>query len=819
MTESRIVPAEGPSDSRIVLIGECPGATEDREGRPFVGGAGKILDALLEDAGIKRSECYITNVVQRRPHANNFNVFYERRKEGGKVRTFPTAELSAAIDRLLGEIQSVRPNVIVPLGNEALKAVLPDLGSIVDWRGSILETRFGKVIPTYHPAAVMRQWNWRAVALMDFERIAEQSRFPDVRRRPRELVIAWSQDEAIAELHKLARSPRISFDIECALGQINAIGFAAGPERAVSIPFWFGEQGSFWSEAEEVELWELIRAILEDPASEKIAQNGQFDMAVLTDTLGIEVRNLWLDTLVAQHTAYPELPVGLDFLCSIYTDQPYYKYQIDAEDAETFFRYNATDACVTFEIAEALERELQDLGLWDFYRSHSHRLIEPLLAMARRGVRIDTDVRDEEAVRLRRSIAEREKQLIEEVGHSINSSSNKQMCEWLYGELKLPPVRRRRATGPATPSADDEALADLAAKHRIPAIQTVLEIREAEKLLSTYLTPPLSLDGRFRASYKIHGTETGRLSSGKYVDGTGGNIQNVPKGICRRIFVPEPGNLFVEADLSQAEARVVAYLADEERLIKSFAEGGDIHRRNAAAMYQKPESEISFDERQLAKRAVHGLNYGMGVATFAKNCKISVAEARRVRNLYFSLFPGIEMWQRKVAFELRRSRTMTTPFGRKRIFLGAYSESLIKEALAFVPQSTVADITNAALIKLHSTLPAGSRVAITVHDSIVVECPEGMAEEIRQRVVAAMTWPLKIGRRELVIPVDSKIMRNWDEEANHDKGDARMQMPQVPGDLQEVHAEAQRGAPQAQQDLPEGPRPEMAGAAALGEGA
>ena len=766
---SSIVPSEGPRDARIVIIGECPGATEEREGRPFIGGAGMVLNGLLADAHIARESCYITNVVKVRPPANKFSWFYEKKKVEKKVRLVPKPELQAGIEELHGELRAVAPNVIVPLGNEALKAVM-GLDGITDWRGSILESPFGKVIPTYHPAAIMRMWPWRPVARLDFLRVAEQAAFPEVRRKERVLKIMPTFEEIEAAVRRLMMSERVAFDIETDAKQVTAIAFSDSPDYAICIPFWFRGQGSMWNEIHETEIWGMVRALLEAKKPEKIAQNAQYDMAFLADVMGIKTRGLWMDTMVAQHTCYSELPASLAFLCSIYTDQPYYKNMIDTDDAREYFTYNALDACVTFEVATKLEVELRELGLADFYWTHSHQLIQPLMEISQRGVKIDVEARKAAAGRFRQSVSEAQRQLDELVGHPLNVSSNKQMCEWLYAELKLPRVAKRRVGGASTPSADDEALRELQGKLKAgeaqtsQAIELVLQIRADQKVLSTYLTPPIGADGRTRCSYRIHGTETGRLSSSKYYDGVGGNLQNVPKGICRQLFIPGPGNVFVEADLSQAEARVVAYLAEEMALVKAFDAGGDIHRANAARMFSKQESEVSYDERQLAKRAVHGLNYGMGVRTFAKNCGISEKEARRVRALYFSLFPGIELWHQKTAYELRKSRVMVTPFGRKRIFLSPYSEQLIKEALAFVPQSTVGDITNAALVRLHEKLPRGCHIALTVHDSIVVECPRAMREEVKHLLIVCMTIPLQIHGRELVIPVDSKILKNWNDE-------------------------------------------------------
>ena len=167
------------SSDLIMLIGEAPGAEEEATGKPFVGGAGKILDGLLRDAGIDREECYITNIMQVRPVNNDFGNFYE-----DKSRKVPRDILLEGIERLKNEITAVSPNVVVALGNEPLKA-LTGLQKITKRRGSLLQTvcngKAFKLIPTMHPAAVMRFWEYRPLVLFDLKRVLEESAFGEVR--------------------------------------------------------------------------------------------------------------------------------------------------------------------------------------------------------------------------------------------------------------------------------------------------------------------------------------------------------------------------------------------------------------------------------------------------------------------------------------------------------------------------------------------------------------------------------------------------------------------------------------------------------------
>lgn len=755
------VKSVGPEHARIMLVGEAPGAEEEKLGEPFVGYSGRILTGCLQEAGIRREDCRITNVVRTRPPNNNFEVFYE----GKGAKRKPSAELVKAYDRLRCEIASCQPNIVVCLGAEALKAVTPH-ASITNHRGSVLATPYGKVIPAFHPAFILRDWTARPVLVFDLRKALRESGFAEVRRQPLRLYTNPTKDQVRAYLEECYASRTVSFDVETESGQITCIAFSCTPETSLCIPFWFGTSGSLWPEGDEQEIWQEIKAILEDPEVTKIAQNGTYDCEILKSVYGIHVQGFQWDTMLMAHVLYPELPKGLDFLTSIYTDIPYYKDKLKTDDRQEYWEYNAKDALATLRVYQAQRKELTDAKLENFYRKHVHALIEPLAAMVEQGVRFDVRRKEEAKRELEESVSQLQAALDEAVGHPLNINSPKQMQKWLYEELKLP-VQKKRRKGKAEPTTttDEEALEKLYAKTKNEALKTVIKIRENKKLISTYIDVNLDPDLRIRCSYNITGTETGRLSSSTTARGTGTNLQNIPTGIIKSLFIADEGYVIINADLSQAEARVVAYIGGDARLISVFETGGDIHRKNASAIFRVPEDQVTFEQRYLAKRVVHASNYGMGARTFAKEAGIPEREADKLLKQYFATYPRIKLWQQETADVLRRTRVLTTPFGRKRTFFNRWDDSLIKEGLAYVPQSTVADLVNLAIIRLHERLRGRDdiRLLLQVHDSIVAEAREETLEEAVRMIREEMLIPLTIKGRTFTIPVDVKVGPNWED--------------------------------------------------------
>lgn len=309
-----------------MLVGEAPGLIEEMSGRPFVGQSGSLLKDLLEMAGVDRDSCYLTNVFFARPKGNDIKEFCGKKAEvGGKHYTLPPLSSGNYVrpeylhhrKRLLEEITAWKPDVVVLLGNTACWAVLGRTG-IARIRG-VVEERLGtRVIATYHPAAVMRQWDLHTVFVAD---VMKAIRATEGAARPsRRILVPETLDDLSALIPILADTKLLAFDIETKARQITCIGFAPSPHVGVTIPLWSTEPPfpSVWSAEDEPHVWSFIARVL-DSSIPKLAQNGLYDLQYLW-SVGIPVRNYTADTMLLHHALQPELPKGLGFLGSVYAD-------------------------------------------------------------------------------------------------------------------------------------------------------------------------------------------------------------------------------------------------------------------------------------------------------------------------------------------------------------------------------------------------------------------------------------------------------------------------------------------------------------------
>jgi uracil-DNA glycosylase family 4 len=372
---SRLVGSSGPPHAAIAIVGEAPGVDEERLGEPFVGQSGKLLTKMLQAAGIERRDCYITNVAKERPPGNDF----ARRYYQDSRRNVPGPELPKLWEGLVAELRAVKPNVILALGEEALRA-LTGKRKITDWRGSILASSAGKVVATYHPAGIMRMYEHRRIAERDIRRVRDESSSPELCLPEHEFILDPSFEQAMAVLDRLARDAApVAFDIETLGERVRCVGFAWSAADAICVPFTsarrrgslFAADGktiplpsetpfaSHWTREEEEELVEAMERVLSGPTP-LIAQNFPFDASFLEREWGIVCNELLMDTMVAQHCCYSELPKGLDFLCSFYTRVPYYSDYDPSSDLDTW-RYNCYDCAVTFEVATVLAREMKEM--------------------------------------------------------------------------------------------------------------------------------------------------------------------------------------------------------------------------------------------------------------------------------------------------------------------------------------------------------------------------------------------------------------------------------------------------------------------------
>ena len=552
------VKPSGSATASIMVVGEAPGTDEISRGEPFVGASGLELTLMLGEAGIHRGELFLTNVVRQRPPGGEINNWIASTKTqenqllaqggiryNGKVIS---AELYKDIAVLRADVERVRPKLIIALGNTALWVLTGEWG-ITNWRGSQLIASLSPewrptCIPTYNPAAVLRQWSTRRVVVQDLRR-ARSTATVGVPVVKYNFCVEPSFEQAISILDFLdrklsdANSPvPLSVDIETRNYHIACLGIAWSRTDAVCIPFLDSRHpDGYWTAAEEAELVYRLYLLLTHPRAGVLGQNFLYDAQYIWRYFGFTPR-VSRDTMLAQHLCFPGLPKSLDFLASLYCEQYRYwkedgKTWSESMDERVLWRYNCEDCVRTYECAEALDGVITSLGLVEQYKFQM-KVWHAVFRMMQRGMRIDNEMR----ANLESLMGEHAESLLLDinyiVGHPLNPKSPKQMKEFFYGELQLPPVYKRgKRAAPGKvrqPSCDDECLQRIGAREPIvqPLINLITESRSVGVYASTFLRDCRDDDGRVRCSINPAGTVTFRFSSSENPFGSGMNMQNLP---------------------------------------------------------------------------------------------------------------------------------------------------------------------------------------------------------------------------------------------------------------------------------------------------
>lgn len=329
------VPAQYPSHfpARIAFVGEAPGVNEVEKGIPLVGASGNVFNAMLRTANLSRAEFHITNVFDERLPDNEVKNWCSGEKNdlpsigaAGYLRP----EFHHHLTRLRDELADVRPNIVVPLGGTALWAFTGGT-DITSQRGAIQPattlTPGIKLLPTFHPAFVIRQWKFFSVVTADIIRAYREGAYPEIRLPKRELLIEPSIKDIYDYMPRLMASDLLSVDIETGWGLVTNIGFGPDPEHAINIPFVDVRRAnkSFYSVDDEVLAWQAVRQIMESNVP-KLGQNfGGYDAYWFIDAMGIAPRNFVHDTRLMHHNLYPELPKDLEFMGGSYTEQGAWK--------------------------------------------------------------------------------------------------------------------------------------------------------------------------------------------------------------------------------------------------------------------------------------------------------------------------------------------------------------------------------------------------------------------------------------------------------------------------------------------------------------
>lgn len=811
--EKIYVPGKGNGSAKIAFIGEAPSYQEVEELTPFVGPSGRFLNALLEAAGISRESCWITNVskFQIPPNIGKQKLPFSVRAESVGIN------VQQQINELKLELQTINPNVLVPLGGTALWA-LTGRKEIQSFRGSILNAWGYKCIPTFHPAHILHQegdskgyWN-KQIMFFDLKRIKKQSEFREIKLPYRNLNVCKSPHQLIDFLarHKSYSHPAI--DIEAKNCIPICIGIAFTPHEGLTVPLWNANDLSEISNENLAVIWRVLAEFLSN--HDVVGQNFNYDRDKI-QRFGFIVRALHSDTMLKAFTINPELPKNLAFNTSIYTEEPYYKDEGMYEGQLNDLLIGcARDACVTKEIDMNMDSDLDEVGMRPYYEKFLLPMYDVYRHIEAVGFRVDEDLRKEVIRKYIEWDEEIRYKLFKICGEEINTSSPKQVSELLYNKWKLP---TRGGTG-------EEVLTQLLNNNvkndlQREGITLILEDRQVKKTLSSYLYSPADFDGRMRTSYFIC-LETGRSSTKqqeppirplvevrdehnkKKKQAIGMAFQTITKHgeigpEVRKIFIPDDGEIFLQADSSQAEARVIFLLAEDYEALEMI-DKHDYHALTASWFVGGKEEDWSkkvlgyeHPNRFLGKTLRHAGHLGASkrraaieTNTQARKYKIDIniseGQADKALKTFHAKQPKIKgIFQAEVRKCIEKDRVLIAPapygieVGARRKFYERMGEDLFRQGFSYIPQRAVSENTKGVALRIAGSAEYGIqgraewiRIIVESHDALLVSVPIERKLEAASILKEEFERPLdfskcSLPRGKLVIPCEIEEGYNY----------------------------------------------------------
>ena len=418
-----------------------------------------------------------------------------------------------------------------------------------------------------------------------------------------------------------------------------------------------------------------------------------------------------------------------------------------------------------WNLRSVLYDELQKTDMLKLYEQIELPLCRVLFEMEREGVAIDRDQLAQFGEMLTQRIDDCEKLIFGYSEEPFNINSTKQLGELLFEKLNLPVIKKTK-TGYST---NADVLEKLKGKH--PIIPAIMDYRMLTKLKSTYADGLLKViedDGRIRTTFQNLVTATGRLSS------TEPNLQNIPVRTdlgaeIRKMFVPKPGCVFVDADYSQIELRVLAHIAQDDVMRQAFISGMDIHTVTASQVFHVATDQVTALQRRHAKAVNFGIVYGISEFSLSEDIGVSRYEARDYINSYLANYRGVRDYMKQVVEDARRIGYTTTIFGRRRYIPELSSSNFnIRQgaeriALNTPIQGTAADLIKLAMIRVHNALQAhypDAKLILQVHDELIVECPEDMASDVAKLVSSEME---QVASLSVPLVADAKWGKSWYE--------------------------------------------------------
>jgi len=578
---------------------------------------------------------------------------------------------------------------------------------------------------------------------------------------------------------RLNTEKRFAFDTETTsldyrVAQIVGFSVAFDAQDAYYVPLAHDYENAP-AQLDREQILAQIKPILEDESVQKIGHHLKYDAHVL-ENHGIELKGWYFDTMLASYVLNAVATRhGMDDVSRLYLSHLTTTFEqvagkgakqkiFNQIEIETAAHYAAEDAHVTYRLFEVLDAKLQKHPeLVNILHNVEMPVARVLTIMEENGIELDLGFLDQLGVEFANTMANLESQITELAGQSFNVSSPKQVGEILFDKLGLK-GGKKTATGQYSTS---ESVLE---KIDHPITELILDYRGLSKLKSTYtdglLKQANSDTHRVHTSYHQALTATGRLSS------TDPNLQNIPvrEEIGRQIrkaFIAPQGRVLLAADYSQIELRLMAHFSQDEALVDAFNHGQDVHRRTAAEVLGVALEDVTSDQRRQAKAVNFGLLYGMSEFGLTRQLGFSREESRGYIAKYFQRYPGVLDYMERTRQIAREQGFVETILGRRLYTPDIMaSNKMIKQAAERAAinaplQGSAADIIKMAMIAVDQMLPKDqAKMLLQVHDELVFEVDESIADELASKLADVMQSVLQIS---VPLLVEVGKGRNWDE--------------------------------------------------------
>ncbi len=773
-----MISAHGPDSAAGMLVADGATDADIASGLALSGDAERKLSGFCRANNLHYGEFWKSALIKER-------INLKKPEENRDLLTQNYKNI------LLEEINEIKPNVLIPLSELAF-SYLTGLTGIRKFRGSVLPPAGNlqlyrpnvRVIPILGPNPYLYEdEKLNFISRLDFSKVARNINRSDPIE---EIGTVWIARTAASfrdfiDRH-YSKSNLLIFDIETFGNIPTCISFCFDGVESVCVPLidWDIPQD------QKIMMLQLVLKLLASPIP-KGNQNVKFDWRKL-HRLGWTVSNISHDTMLAQACNYCEFPKNLGFLTSLYTDMPYFKDEGKSFDPtkgnrDKLYLYNAKDSLATHKIATAQAAELKELGTENVYKNLL-TILPIYMEMEENGILVD-DTRRRRLLNKYENLFEIYSIKLQKLTAStINPLSSVAVGKLIYEELGYKAISGVKKKKSGDPSADEESLELLLWKGESnssdgPSIlRTIIDCRKLHKVIEMLVLPTYP-DSRHRCEFNLAGAETGRTTASETTDyfliikdgkikiiNLGHSFQTIGKhGFTvdgaeygkdvRSMFVPSPGYSFVECDLSQAEARVDAVLAQDYEILEIFDGPVGIHRLTGSWVYDCEPSEIKKglwlspegvgeDRYHTAKTVRHAGERNMKENRLLMMIHKPFKDCTKILKKFHDKQPNIRgVFHRDVREQIQQNRSLVAPNGRRRDFYGRIDEHAINEGISLLPQAIVTDYLKSSLPKTRLETNAYSRPLSEAHDGFLAEVRQGREEEYT-----------RIFKRNIEVPID-----------------------------------------------------------------